>query len=659
MNERLISKFIVSDLIESGSCSYAIADLGGKLVWFNKRFKNDIKSNRIKGKTISELFKQQIPSEIRKNFIGNIKISESSTEYFINISLLKVKGKIQGYLIKLEKVQAEIFPEKSLPETSSFQFPQTLQQILTLFLKEKSLAVLSEEILKRCIEICSGSYGLVIFNNEDSPKLDYQFFDPGEAIKNKDEVSKTIESSTPYIFKWLDVNRRPLVVKNVPGSMGYNIIQILRCSSAIIAPCFFDENLLASIVIAANTDNFSEAEVNNAGQFAALLSFTISSVRTRELNAALESRLLQSQKLETIGKLSSGMAHDFSNLLSSIFGSLNLLKKKIPEREDIYRLLDNIENCSIRAKDLTKGLLSFGKPTPKRKELIKPNQLLSEISKVITQTFPAKIIFEKEISSSLYDILGNGTEIYQVLLNLCVNAKEAIDGKGKIVLRAQNIKINDSNILSHPLLDSGNFVWFSVEDSGAGIKEENITRIFDPYFSTKDKQSGSGSGLGLYVTYGIVKAHKGHIEVSSELNKGTTFDVFIPAFEPAAAAKQAPADRIILLADDEIMLRDLLSELLESSGYNVVKVSTGVEALKVLTEEIKVNLAIIDYNMPEMDGLECIKRIRKLQFKMPIILSSGSISLDERIDFKSLGISGVLSKPYEFETLLSTIQKLL
>ncbi len=659
MNERLISKFIVSDVIESDAFSYAIADLSKKLVWFNKKFKNDIKINRIKGKTISEIFGIQIPTELKKDFISKVRIQDASIEYQLNINLLKYKNKLQGYLIKLEEIQADIISEKHASKTRSFQFPHTLQQILTLFLKEKSLTVLSEEILKRCIEICSGNYGLIIFNKDDSQNLDYQFYDPDAEIKDKDEVSKTITSSAPYISKWLDINRRSLVVKNIPGSIGFNIIQILHCNSTIIAPCFFDEKLLAAIVIASKTNNFSEADVNNAQQFAALLSFTISSVRTRELNTALESRLLQSQKLETIGKLSSGMAHDFSNLLSSIFGSLNLLKKKIPEREDLYRLLDNIENCSVRAKDLTKGLLSFGKPTPKRKELIKPNQLLSEISKVITQTFPAKITFEKEISDDLYDILGNGTEIYQVLLNLCVNAKEAIDGKGKIALRAQNININDSNLLSHPLLDKGNYVWISVEDSGAGIKEENLTRIFDPYFSTKNKQTGSGSGLGLYVTYGIVQAHKGHIEVSSELNKGTTFDVFIPAFEPAATTKQATADKIILLADDEIMLRDLLSELLESSGYNVIRVSTGVEALKVLTEEIKVDLAIIDYNMPEMDGIECIKKIRELQFKMPIILSSGSMSLDEKIDFRSLKISGVLSKPYEFETMLSTIQKLI
>ena len=375
------------------------------------------------------------------------------------------------------------------------------------------------------------------------------------------------------------------------------------------------------------------------------------------MNTTLENRLLQAQKLETIGKLSSGMAHDFSNLLSSIFGSLNLLKKRVPENENIYRLIDNIENCSVRARDLTKGLLSFGKPTPKRKEIIKPNSLLNEISKVISQTFPQKIQFERSIAENLHDVLGNGTEVYQVLLNLCVNAKEAIEGSGKINLQASNIKIDEENMLNHPLLNKGNYVHFSVSDNGSGIEENNIQKIFDPYFSTKLKETGSG--LGLYVTYGIIKAHNGHVEVSSVMGKGTTFDVYLPAFEPAVMEKPAPEDKIILLIDDEVMLRDLLAEMLESNGYNVIKVGSGSEALKILTEEIKVDLVIVDFNMPDMNGLETTKKIRGLNLKMPIILSSGSMGLEEKINYKESGITATLTKPYEFDTMFSTIQKLI
>ncbi|MCK7528732.1 MAG: ATP-binding protein [Ignavibacteriales bacterium] len=163
------------------------------------------------------------------------------------------------------------------------------------------------------------------------------------------------------------------------------------------------------------------------------------------------------------------------------------LKPEFRNLSPFISLIDNIENCSIRARDLTKGLLSFGKPTAKRKEIVMPNILVNELLKVISQTFPSTITIENIIEDNLHSILGNGTEIYQILLNLCVNAKEAIDKRGKIVLRAKNIFIDDKNIASHPLLNRGKYVQFSVSDNGSGIEEEHLSRIFEPYFSTKQK----------------------------------------------------------------------------------------------------------------------------------------------------------------------------
>lgn len=648
----------IYDLLKYDERSLAVADNKKKIVWFNKKFKYDCRLKRLKGIAISELFDSD-PALKKIKFGNKTVVNLDLTDLRLIITAIKVKNKIEGYLLdaepvaKLKKAVVKYSDGKSLP------FPKTLSQILTLLVKEKSLSVLAERILEMDVVAVAGNTGIIIFHNEDPQKGEFRFFDPDNEIINHGEIEKEILASSSYINKWLLVNKHSLLLADKPDSIGFQIKQAIQCSSIIISPCFFDDKLLASIIIGRKEGYFTDADVDNAEQFAALLSYTISNNRTRELNTALESRLLQSQKLETIGKLSSGMAHDFSNLLSSIFGSINLLKKRISDKEDAYRLLDNIENCSIRARDLTRGLLSFGKPTPKRRELVKPNMLFSEISKVITQTFPAKIAFESHVHENLHDILGDSTEVYQVLLNLCVNAKEAIPDKGKITLTAENININDSNIENHPLLNKGNYVWFSIKDSGSGIEEENLIRIFDPYFSTKNKQSGSGSGLGLYVTYGIIKAHKGQIEVSSIINQGTTFDVFIPAFEPKSEDKKVSADKIILLADDETMLRDLLAELLESYGYNVIKVSSGTEALKVLTEEIKVDLAIIDYNMPEMDGLTCIKKIKELKLDMHIILSSGSINFGDNFDYKKAGITAMLSKPYEFETMLSTIQKLI
>ena len=512
--------------------------------------------------------------------------------------------------------------------------------------------------MNKSISSSRSLFGLLLLI-EDKNKFTFHYYDPDNFIENTDETSRGLKDSLNYIQRWLSINKKALLIENVRTNIGFHLAEIFECRYLVVLPCFFEDLLIGTVILGRKINCYTEEETAILERFSSLLAFAITSIRTRELNLALEDRLLQTQKLEIIGKLSSGMAHDFNNLLSSIFGSLNLLKKRVPQSENVTRLIDNIENCSVRARDLTKGLLTFGKPTPKRKELIKPNLLLSEMIKVITQTFPKKIALNYDIKENLYDVLGNPTEVYQVLLNLCVNAKEAIDDKGGILtLKARNITVSNKNIINYPLLNKGNYACFTVRDNGSGISEDNIQKIFDPYFSTKEKETGSG--LGLYVTYGIIKAHNGHIDVTSKLNEGTQFDVYLPSYEPTKFDKVSPSDKLILLADDEIMLRDLLAELLESNGYAVIRVISGTEALKVLTEEIKVDLIILDYNMPEMNGLDCVTEIRKFNKEVPIILSSGSLGLNGHdINMKKAGINSFVNKPYEFDIMLATIQELM
>jgi len=634
----------------------AIADSDFKLVWLNKPFRNLFGNKRLKGTSLFKLFGLLDSLELNRTETHILSLPSINS----NLKIIRVNGEGKApkkFIIKvepLEKKCASEFDDEILQNNLLFQ--NELQNTLSLLLKEKSLKVITEELIKRCISVSKGNFGLVVFHN-DLNKYTFQYFDPERNLFNIPDIEKEINANFSFLSKWFSVNKRSLVALNISDNIGYNLARIFQSQALILTPCFFDNRLLATIIIGKLNDGFSPLQINNIEQFAAVLSFSISSIQTRELNEALENRLLQAQKLETIGKLSSGMAHDFNNLLSSIFGSINLLKKDGPAREDYTRLLDNIENCSIRARDLTKGLLSFGKPNSKRKELVKPNDLLGEIIKVISQTFPKRIIFEYNIADSLYNILGDSTEIYQVLLNLCVNAKEAIKEKGTITLTANNVTINENNVMRYPLFKKDNYVHISVSDTGSGIKEGDILKIFDPYFSTKIKDTGSG--LGLYVTYGIIKAHQGYIEVNSKENEKTTFEVFLPSFEPNAIGKPIDENKIILLADDEIMLRDLLADLLESNGFNVIKVSSGMEVLTVLTEEIKVDLIIIDYNMPEMNGLQCIQRIRELNFKIPIILSTGSLNFESRIDLPKFGINSLLNKPYEFDAMMSTIKKLI
>jgi signal transduction histidine kinase len=641
---------------ETEQSAIAVSDGDFKLLWFNKPFKELFRNKKLNGTSLFKLFGILDPLILNRNEAHFLPLPSLNSNLKI-IPLYEKKNVPKRYIIKvepLEKKYAQEFDDEILQNNLLFQ--KELQNILSLLLKEKSLKVITAELIIRCTSLCKGNFGLVVFHN-DLNKYSFQYFDPDKILSNTPDIEKEINANFSFLSKWFSINKRSLIALNISDNIGYNLARIFQSQALILTPCFFDNQLLATIIVGKLNDGFSPIETTNIEQFAAILSFSISSIQTRELNVDLENRLLQVQKLETIGKLSSGMAHDFNNLLSSIFGSINLLKKGGPVREDYNRLLDNIENCSIRARDLTKGLLSFGKPNSKRKELVKPNDLLGEISKVITQTFPKRINIECDIADSLYDILGNGTEIYQVVLNLCVNAKEAIEARGTISLTARNITINEKNVMRFPLFKIDNYVHISVSDTGSGIKEENILKIFDPYFSTKVKDTGSG--LGLYVTYGIIKAHQGYIEVTSKENEKTTFEVFLPSYEPNAIGKPVDENKIILLVDDEIMLRDLLADLLESNGFNVIKVSSGKEALTVLTEEIKVDLIIIDYNMPEMNGLQCIQRIRELNFKIPVILSTGSLGFESKIDLSKFGINSLLCKPYEFDAMMSTIKKLI
>jgi signal transduction histidine kinase/CheY-like chemotaxis protein len=652
MPENLLSVNSTLNYFDTEQNPIAISDKDFKLVWINKQFRNLFAGKRLKGVSLFKILNLPDSLNVNSSVSNTIPLPALNSD----LKIVPLNGKndiVNGNLIKIEPVVKEIDNEIL---QNNLLFQKELQNTLNFLLKEKSLKVITDELLIRCNATSKGNFSLVVFHNELN-KYSFQYYDRDQILTNIPDIEKEINANFSFLSKWFSVNNRSLVALNIMDNIGYNLARIFQSRTLLLTPCFFDNKLLATIIIGKLDDNFSLLEINNIEQFAAILSFAISSIQTRELNTALENRLLQVQKFETIGKLASGMAHDFNNLLSSIFGSINLLKKGGSGRQDFSKLLDNIENCSIRAKDLTKGLLSFGKPNVKRRELVKPNDLLTEIRKVIDQTFPKRIKFDANIEDSLYDLLGDSTEIYQVLLNLCINAKEAIEDQGTISLSACNITIDETNVMRFPLFQKNNYVHITVRDTGSGINEENILKIFDPYFSTKVKDTGSG--LGLYVTYGIIKAHEGYIEVSSKINEGTTFEVFLPAYEPNALVKPVGENKIILIADDEIMLRDLLAELLESNGFNVIRVSSGMEVLTVLTEEMKVDLIIIDYNMPGMNGLQCVQRLRELNFKIPVILSTGSLNFETKIDFTKFGVNHLLHKPYEFDAMMSTIQKLI
>ena len=469
MSDNLIGKYKSETLLELQNTSIALADKSFKIFWFNKSFKKDIGSGKIKGTSLKSLFNINTPDEhyikgSSKSFV--VPLSDKNKNIIITPVFSKSKTEADSFLIELlsiSETDSTTFADKEKLQRNLL-FQNELQSLLVLLVKEKSITSIAEEILIRCVSITNSDFGIIVFHEGEDVK-DFMYMDPSNHISNKAEAEKSIRSHSSFINKWLEINKRTLLALDHHNNIGYGLTQVLDCKSLCISPSYFVNDLIAKILVGKKDGTYSSLDITDIEQFSILLSFAISNIQTRELNTTLESRLLQAQKLETIGKLSSGMAHDFNNLLSSIFGSLHLLRNRVPDSEPVVKLIggssvdlpkekliDNIENCSVRARDLTKGLLSFGKPTAKRKEIVMPNILLNELAKIVTQTFPGGIELEENIETNLHTILGNGTEIYQVLLNLCVNAKEAIDKKGKIVLSAKNVLIDDSNIFNFPLL---------------------------------------------------------------------------------------------------------------------------------------------------------------------------------------------------------------
>lgn len=358
---------------------------------------------------------------------------------------------------------------------------------------------------------------------------------------------------------------------------------------------------------------------------------------------------------EHLRKFSRGIAHDLNNLLSCVFGSLDILKRKIPANSEIFHLIHNIEHCSRRAADLTKGLLNLGKGIPAARGPVSLIQVLKDIEEIVSMALPENMQLTVTYPENLRRVHGNATELFEIFQNLCINAKEAITGAGIIHIDAKNIVVEGHENEVEP----GEYVTVTVSDSGAGIPEDELEKIFQPYYTTKVKENTSG--LGLFMVHSLVKNHNAKISVKSKPGKGTEFSIHFPALRdyPTEVSESKAGKKTILLVDDEMMLRDVLGDLFESMDYHVLRAGTGLEAIEVIHNAGSADLMIIDYKMPGMDGLTCIDIIRQALPDIPVILSTGSMDIEETKSLGPYNLSAVMTKPYEFENMLAAVNRLL
>jgi PAS domain S-box-containing protein len=375
---------------------------------------------------------------------------------------------------------------------------------------------------------------------------------------------------------------------------------------------------------------------------------------------SLETQLLRAQRLESIGTLASGVAHDLNNILTPILMCAQALRGELG-KEDRQSAIALIEKSAQRGAGVVKQVLTFARGVEGERVLIKPSYLIEEMVDIARQTFPKSIEVSSRYPEDLWSIEGDPTQLHQVLLNICVNARDAMPSGGALVIAADNFNVDEHYASMTPEAKVGPFVALRVSDTGAGMPRVTIDKIFDPFFTTKEV--GKGTGLGLSTTLGIVKSHGGFISVYSEPGEGTTFKLFLPAatHEDLQASKtsavliQGNGD-LILVVDDEPAILSITKIILEQNNYRVVSASDGPAALAIFAQQMhSIHVLLTDMSMPYMDGMALIRAIRKMKSDLPIIASTGQGEQEHVNERQSLGVHNFLTKPYNAEQLLATI----
>ncbi len=381
---------------------------------------------------------------------------------------------------------------------------------------------------------------------------------------------------------------------------------------------------------------------------------------------ALEARLLRAQRMESIGTLASGLAHDLNNILAPIMMSAPLLRRDLPPevREGI---VFTIETSAARGAQIVRQVLTFGRGLEGERTPLQLGELLAELRQIIGETFPKKIAVEVSSAPDLWPIIGDATQLHQVLMNLAVNARDAMPDGGTLRICAANFPMDQGHASLLPGAKAGPYILIEVTDMGCGIAPEIVDRIFDPFFTTKGV--GKGSGLGLSTAFGIVRSHGGFIKVSSVVGKESCFQVLLPAApSPAAgpdlatAAPATPVSRgeVLLVADDEETVRESTATVLREHGYEVLLAIDGIEALDVFSRNAsRIAAVLTDVMMPKMDGLALTRALRKMQPGLPIIPTTGLGEEAQRAEWYALGVAKVLAKPFGADTLLQAVHEAL
>jgi len=377
----------------------------------------------------------------------------------------------------------------------------------------------------------------------------------------------------------------------------------------------------------------------------------------------LEEQFLRAQRMEAIGTLAGGLAHDLNNILSPVLMIAGLLRESLHAPKDL-EILDMLKSSASRGAGIIRQLLMFSRGVAGEQHQLQLRHLTKEMAGIMRETFPRSITITEQAADGLWPLQGDSTQLHQVIMNLCVNARDAMPAGGKLTLDLQNLEMDEAGIRLHPEARVGRYVVLTVTDTGEGIPSAHITRIFDPFFTTKE--IGKGTGLGLATVLMIVKSHGGFVTVYSEPGHGTAFKVYLPAqdlpIEPAVPPLSNAVFRgrgeLILVADDEAPVRAATRLVLEQQNYLVLSARHGKEAVALfLAQQDDVKLVLTDVMMPEMDGIALAHTLRSLKPRLPVIATTGLDQEERKEELQKLGVSEILVKPCPPADLLRAVRQ--
>lgn len=667
--ESYISQLELLDNVEDGIFS---TDFDNRITYWNKGAEKiyGYSAAEVVGKIINQDFNLYDPLDIETQIQITQELEKYRTYYFKrkeyrkdnveiwvegNVTLITDTGDNPiGLIYIVRDITAKLNSEILSNLNANLQ--KSFREITANLLNEFSFSDISIQLIKKCKELTESEICSIFKINEHRSEI-IEIISDKEL--NEDKLNELIDISFA-ILSWLELNRKSLISFNETyPEIIEKLRKIIGVQHFIISPVIIKNEIQYFILAGANSYSLQNYKIEILNSFASHFSFIVSYFEKKLLQETLEEKLRQTQKYELTSNLISGIVHDFKNLLYGIKISVDLIKQKY-QKGIPSKIIDELESFLNRGLDLSKNLLEIGKPLKPVKSHFKLNKLLDEVYNFARQICHSGITIIKKYSEDLPEIYADYTQLYQVFMNLVVNARDAMPDGGELLIEVETVSIPEKEHIQQSKLKAGDYLIITVSDTGHGIPKEYLDKIFEPYFTTKDFQSGTG--LGLFISQNIITKHNGFIDVESEAGKGSKFKVYLPYLKSEIKIFQRilptkfKSNPTILIVDDEDSIRTLLAEMLRLQNFNVIEASSGEEAKEAfIKSENLLDLVILDYHLKDTTGEEILKFIRERNKEIPVFIASGVIDAELTKRLNELLADKIIEKPYDFDNLIESI----